>query len=214
MCSPGTGFPSKTSTTYRWEKEKAWVFSLLGTSHLPWIQRMVCFIGMRATPSITSSRMPVSGVFMESCRCRLAPTQCAPALSAPDISQVHIRAGAAHGCVWDWQQLPHPPKSHSKQRRKEKIQKGSIPKGCYQHLPWVLRNPEVSREEETQIMTAYDGWVGDNKADASERKSGKNLQTWRTAWGSLCPTASATRTTLMGLKPGTLWVLDWKSETQ
>lgn len=134
---------------YRWEKEKAWIFSLLGSTDLPWIQRMVCFIRMRATPNITSSRTPASGIFTESCRCLLAPTQCAPALSAPDISHVHIRAGAAHGCVWDWLQFPHPPKSHSQLRSVEKVRKGSIPEGHYQRLPRVLRNPAMSRDEET-----------------------------------------------------------------
>lgn len=199
---------------YRWEKEKAWIFLLLGTTDLPWIQRMVCFTGMRATPTITSSRPPASAVFTESGRCCPAPAQCAPALSAPDISPAHIRAAAAQGCAWDWQQLPHPPKSHSQQRRVEKVWKGSIPKGRYQFLPRVLRNPVMSREEETQIMVAYRGWAGDNKADASEWKYVKNLHTWRTAWSSFCPTAGPTRTTLMGLKPGTPWVSDWKSKMQ
>lgn len=112
---------------YRWEKEKAWM-----DIFAPWDYRsalntrMVCLTGMRAAPTITSSRPPASGVFTGP-----APAQCAPALSAPDISPAHIRAAAAQGCAWDWQQLPLPPKSHSQHRRAEKVRKGSIPKGRY-----------------------------------------------------------------------------------
>lgn len=215
MCSPATGYPSKTSTT-KIQVEKGEDLDIF----TPWDCRSVlntkdgCFIGMRATPNFTSSRTPASGAFTESFRCRPAPTQWAPALSAPDISLVHIRAGAAHGCVWDWQQFPHPPQEPFPAEESGEGLKGQHSRGP---LPTLAQGVEKSCAERGRRNLNYSGLplVGRRQQSwCNWEKIWERSTYLKENMGSLCPIAGLMWTTLMGLKTGTPWVSDWKSKTQ
>jgi len=129
---------------------------------------------------------------------RLAPTRCAPALSAADISRVRIGGDAARGCVSGaaCQRLPHPPKSPS-QRGLEESSEGSEGQKSKGSLPTPAWSVEKTGCEQVKGNLKYGGLLSVGRKEQSRRfpLHGKALRAARTTRDSLCPTAAPTRST-------------------